>query len=461
MSHLPPSLTPLLERIYGDLYPTMNQSQRANWGKLVQKIQLSPGEVHLSKEDDLFVPLLNLRQTLFTEGNNTQYRLLDQILGFGRSTGGGSISDVGASNDKKILAFPHMTGPNPTIPAPPSFHHIQTEGNPPINSQIIGFSPASHHGLSRQPTECEVIQTGNPFMDEMQPTAASLVIPPSTTEFSPQAGLVTADQFSRQKTGTSPPLNPFNTEGIYQSSSSRLPTPPPLELSGLDHVRKEVQNLSIENDKPKSSTSFEQEVANGETAKRSREVEALLFEKLAELTGKRPSQSVSGGTAQKKVKTDQKDVWKSGISRSRKNNLTISSNFENDMTVYDSDAISIYCGFGFPVIDKPGKNDDCNDDSRKRATYPSFYLRTETNDFNSCVQLKAAQIELVIETLQLSYALTTKKLLPSEFIPENDSPEMRKRIIQMCSHPISERAISNQFTMIHAARESENATIIN
>ena len=459
MSHLPPSMPSLLERIYADLYPTMNQSQRANWGTLVQKIQLSPGEAHLSKEDDLFVPLLNLRQTLFTEGNNTQYRLLDQILGFGRSTGGGSKSDVGVSNDKKILAFPHMTGPNLTIPAPPSFHHIQTEGNPANNSQILGFSQAGHHGLARQPAECEVIQTVNPFMDEMQPTPAS-VIPPSMTEFSAQAGLTVDDQFSRQRTGTSPPLNPFNTEGIYQqsSSSSGLPTP---ELSGLEYVRKEVQNLSIENAKPKSTPSFEQEVSNGETAKRNREMEALLFEKLAELTGKRPSQSVAAGAAQKKAKTDQKDVWKSGVSRSRKNNLTISSNFENDMTVYDSDAVSIYCGFGFPIIDKPGKHEDSNDDSRKRSPYPSFYLRTETNDFNSCVQLKAAQIELVIETLQLSYALTTKKLLPAEFNPENDSPEMRKRIIQMCSHPISEKAISNQFSMIRAARESENAVIIN
>ena len=188
---------------------------------------------------------------------------------------------------------------------------------------------------------------------------------------------------------------------------------------------------------------------------------ALLYEKLAELSGKRPSQSAVGGPVQKKVKTDQKDVWKSGVSRSRKNNLTISSNFENDMTVYDSDAVSIYCGFGFPVIDKPGKHEDINEDSRKRTNYPVFYLRTETNDFNSVVQLKSGQIEMVIETLQLSHALTTKKLSPSEFTPENDTPEMRRRWIQMCSHPISEKAIANQFTMIRAARESEKAVIIN
>ena len=436
----------------------MTVSQRSSLSVFVHKIKTNPASAHISADDELFSLFLKFRHSLQAEGNQPYSRLMDQILGLGRQAGVGGKSVASPSNPNQILAFPHMsdnTGPFP--------HTLQTDLNQQTveggSTQPAGFlmdeTPESTF-ISRPTGFDKPINSGTEF----QQVGISTSIGYPSNDFTLQA-----QKFTYEKNGASPPLNPFNTERIYQATPTPTDIPPlptlykEISASGLENVRKEVENLNLENPKLKTQTTFEEEVAIGESAKRDRDL-SLLQEKLNELSGKRPA-NVGGGGAQKKTKTEEKDIWKSGISRSRKNNLVLSSNQENHMTVYDSDAISIYCGYGFPPIDRPGKVDDSNEDSRKRPAFPAFYLRTETNDFNSVVQLRPQQIAMVIESLQISYALTTKKLSPTEFIPENDSIENRRRWAKLCSHPVTDNAIVNQFTQIKAARESNSSVIIN
>ena len=445
--HVPPSLCELINNLHKLVYHTMSLSQKGAFDEFIGKIKKNPSGAIISGDSELYTPFLDYRHSLIEEGNNAHLILIDQILGIRRGKTVEVPAEGGPLNNNPITPFPQM------LPTEMNHRSLESESSQGSEVLVDGEQGSSFVTMPLStPTFVRPMINSFPKM--------------SSTELAPQVVKTAPLQFSYQNMGVSPPTNPFNTEIIYQQPPATPSNPPSFkEISGngLEQLRKEVSNLEIlspENGKSKPQPSFEDEVRSGENPKQQEIDFDQMYEKVMNTLTNKRSASEAAGPPQKKAKMENKPVWKSGISRSRKNNLVQSVTQENDMTIFDSDAVSIYCGYGRPALDKPGRVDENNEDSRKRSPYPSFYLRTETNDFNSVVQLKPHQIALVIESLQISHALTTKKVSIDDFIPENDSAQNRIRWIQNCSLPVTEESIKNQFNQMIAARENNKAIII-
>ena len=138
-------------------------------------------------------------------------------------------------------------------------------------------------------------------------------------------------------------------------------------------------------------------------------------------------------------------VWKSGAGRSgsRANEADFQENY---VKIMDTPTTSYYCGYGRPPVDKPPKTLNTAEEDRKHSLYSTFFLRTETSEFNCVNMTKMAQAKLLIESLQLSYALATRKINIREFQPSNNTPENRAKWALASSMPVTEETINGQLT---------------
>jgi len=133
------------------------------------------------------------------------------------------------------------------------------------------------------------------------------------------------------------------------------------------------------------------------------------------------------------------------------------SNYQQiDFSISHTPTVSHFCGFGQPPIDKPQKN--MSEECRKKATYPAFYLRSETNDYNTCILYKPPQLQSLIQSMQLAHAICTRKIDIRDFFDvSNHTPEQIVKWAAAASIPVTPEIVNERLSApLKLSKEEDN-----
>jgi hypothetical protein len=301
---------------------------------------------------------------------------------------------------------PVLPPPEPPVMGPPSTPVYPPPGPPamqPPSTPVQEEPPATPN----QDASLKTPQNSFTYKSEIPKTATVLTLPPLFSTIVPGSGLDVLQQVVKEVNSTPnktpsppgtatqraifPPETPTDTPSGNPSDSGETPSVADKLITAAEK-EKQKEKARVQKVKNGSKKRESSPKPSKDNKKQKEEVPARGFY------------------------TDYEINLKGG--RPESNGLV-----KNTLDIQTTDSLSITCGYGFPIIDKVPRGREGGTVTRKRCSWPVYFLRTESKDFNSCVQIKANLWGRVLEHAQLTEAIAMGRLPLHEFTLANASEE--------------------------------------